>query len=100
MEPAYIYRATCHRVVDGDTFEADVDLGFYVTLRVKVRLHNVDTPERGEVGWREASAALREFITEKPLILQSYKDQRTFERWVCDVWVDDENVSEHMKAWQ
>lgn len=33
------------RVIDGDTFDFDLDLGFYATLRIRVRLANIDTYE-------------------------------------------------------
>ena len=41
----YEYKAKCLRVVDGDTFEMDVDLGFHVHIVEKVRLLDIDTPE-------------------------------------------------------
>lgn len=41
----YEYRARCVKVVDGDTFDFDVDLGFHTTHRIRVRLKDVDTPE-------------------------------------------------------
>jgi len=40
------YRATMLRVVDGDTVDIDIDLGFGVWLRKqRVRLNGIDTPE-------------------------------------------------------
>jgi len=33
------------RVIDGDTFDLDIDLGFYASLRVRIRLYGIDTPE-------------------------------------------------------
>lgn len=41
----YGYRATVRRVVDGDTIDFDVDLGFYMHAHIRVRLLGVDTPE-------------------------------------------------------
>lgn len=41
----YTYRIAIVRVVDGDTVEADIDLGFHTTIRELVRLYDVDTPE-------------------------------------------------------
>lgn len=44
--PIYVSRvAAVVRVVDGDTFDLDLDLGFYTTLRVRVRLADIDTWE-------------------------------------------------------
>jgi micrococcal nuclease len=45
MEPCYRYRARLGRVVDGDTIDVLIELGFYVTLRERVRLEGIDTPE-------------------------------------------------------
>jgi endonuclease YncB( thermonuclease family) len=41
----YEYHAECTHVVDGDTFDFDVDLGFRITKNLRVRLKDVDTPE-------------------------------------------------------
>ena len=42
---AYEYHAKVLRVIDGDTIELEIDLGFGVFKREKVRLARVDTPE-------------------------------------------------------
>lgn len=52
--PAYRYRATISRWVDGDTFDARVDLGFTVHVEQRFRLAGLDTPERGRPGATEA----------------------------------------------
>lgn len=41
----WTYQATVERVVDGDTLDLDIDLGFRIHSRQRVRLHGVDTPE-------------------------------------------------------
>ena len=42
----YIYRIkSVGRVVDGDTIDADIDLGFDISLTKRIRLAGVDTPE-------------------------------------------------------
>ena len=46
MKDPYIYRVRqVHKVVDGDTIDVDIDLGFDVSLAKRVRLAGVDTPE-------------------------------------------------------
>ena len=43
---AFVYNATLERIVDGDTFDCSLDLGFDVKLhKQRVRLHGIDTPE-------------------------------------------------------
>jgi len=42
----YIYRIKqILRVIDGDTIDADIDLGFDISLTKRIRLAGVDTPE-------------------------------------------------------
>lgn len=41
----YEYNAQVIRVIDGDTFEVKIDLGFHISIVEKIRLYGVDTPE-------------------------------------------------------
>lgn len=51
----YTYSAEVVRWVDGDTVDVVIDLGFKVSLRERLRLLGVDTPERGQEGYVEAT---------------------------------------------
>lgn len=87
MNVDYTYRARCKRVVDGDTFVLDVDLGFNVRTHITVRLRGVNAYERSAAGGPEATAWTRSTIGEADLLVTSYHDKMTFARWVCDVKV-------------
>ena len=42
----YEYRCKVTRVVDGDTVDVDIDLGFGIWMhKERIRLHGIDTPE-------------------------------------------------------
>ena len=41
----YNYNATCVKVVDGDTIDADIDLGFGVKIKKRIRLAGINAPE-------------------------------------------------------
>ena len=41
----YTYKATLNKVVDGDTVDLNVDLGFRIGINIRARLLHVDTPE-------------------------------------------------------
>ena len=42
----YQYRCQIVRVVDGDTVDVDIDLGFSVWLKKqRIRMYGIDTPE-------------------------------------------------------
>ncbi|NLE65303.1 MAG: hypothetical protein GX606_05260 [Elusimicrobia bacterium] len=45
QRPAYVYEAFVDRVVDGDTLLVEVDLGFGVCVKERLRLRGVDAPE-------------------------------------------------------
>tara|TARA_Y100001972_G_scaffold90400_1_gene110683 strand:- start:1197 stop:1568 length:372 start_codon:yes stop_codon:yes gene_type:complete len=46
MIKPFVYNAILDRVIDGDTIDVHLDLGFNVILeKQRVRLHGIDTPE-------------------------------------------------------
>jgi len=45
MQPTYRYRAELDRVVDDDTLDVLIDLGFYIKIKERIRLEGIDTPE-------------------------------------------------------
>ena len=55
----YIYRIrSVHKVVDGDTIDADIDLGFDISLTKRIRLAGVDTPESRTTDEKEKALGL------------------------------------------
>ena len=53
------YNAICTRVVDGDTIDARVDLGFSVWIECRVRLEGIDAPETRTKNVEEKQAGLK-----------------------------------------
>lgn len=41
----YTYKAKLIRIVDGDTIDAEIDLGFDTIVRKRIRLYGINTPE-------------------------------------------------------
>ena len=41
----YFYSISNIRVIDGDTIDADIDLGFSIFIRRRIRLEGIDAPE-------------------------------------------------------
>ena len=39
------YQIRVLRVIDGDTIDAAVDLGFFTHRNIRIRVHGIDTPE-------------------------------------------------------
>jgi endonuclease YncB( thermonuclease family) len=58
----YIYKADLIRVVDGDTVELIIDLGFDTSRKERFRLYGIDAPEMNTAKGKEAKAWLWEAI--------------------------------------
>ena len=41
----YEYHAIVDRVVDGDTIDVTIDLGFHTSRKIRVRMEGINTPE-------------------------------------------------------
>lgn len=99
------------RVIDGDTVELDVDLGFRIWSRQRFRLLGIDTPERGQSGWAEATAYTRAWFEAERSVLSAAteRDPDSFDRWLAIIWplsVDRPSLNQmlldsgHARPWQ
>ena len=97
----YEYKCQVKRVVDGDTMDVILDLGFDIHHVVRVRLAGIDTPEsrtrdldekaRGKL----STAFLKESIKGKKIILKTKLDNSKgkFGRVIAEVWGEFEKGS-------
>lgn len=89
MTDDFYRRAEVVRVLDGDSYELRVDLGYRVYGRFIVRLRGIDCAELPTAeGKRAKVAAERLFSSAKEITVKSYKDQQSFARWLVDMWLD------------
>jgi micrococcal nuclease len=70
------------RAVDGDTVVLDVDTGFNMTGRVDVRLLGVNTPERGQPGYAQATAFTADWIAANSFALECHGPDKYGGRWL------------------
>jgi micrococcal nuclease len=97
------YNAKVLRVVDGDTYDVEVDLGFYVYHHIRVRLRGVNTPEifgrnASEEG-KKVAEYVKSYIEGKTVLIGTYKTKpTTFGRWEADVIVEGVSVADHLVA--
>ena len=101
----YEYKCKVTRIVDGDTVDIDIDLGFGVWLhKERVRIYGIDTPEsrtRDKVEKRFGLLAkefVKGFVKGSSVILrtQKYDAKGKFGRILGDIIVDDKSLSETM----
>ena len=99
----YEYGCTVERVVDGDTIDVILDLGFDIKFKSRVRLYGIDTPESRtrnkdeKVRGKMAGAFLKEAVENgaKVVIQTKLKDSRgKYGRVLGNVVVDGININE------
>ena len=92
IKSQYLYNAFVKNVVDGDTIDVDIDLGFEVKFTTRLRLNGVDTPERNDKDpvIREAANKATEYVKSmilgKWVTLESFKKDK-FGRYLADIYI-------------
>jgi micrococcal nuclease len=75
------------KVVDGDTFDALINIGYDAFVAVRLRLLRINTPERKQPGWQEATDATRRAVEGKTLLITACRKD-AFGRWLAEVEID------------
>ena len=95
----YKYNAKLDRVVDGDTVDALVDLGFDTWKKVRIRMHGMNAPESRTRNLEEkakgiaAKIRLEELLESGRFTLQSMGVGK-FGRCLGIIFVDGRNVNQ------
>lgn len=87
----YRYNAKCVRVVDGDTIDCEVDLGFHACVKIRFRLARINTPElnskdEGErFRAKRAADVVSALILNKDIEIVSHKTEK-YGRFLAEVY--------------
>ena len=101
----YEYRVEIVKVIDGDTVDVNIDLGFGVWLhKERVRLYGIDTPESRTSDKEEKVYGLmaKDFLIEwisagnVTLKTKTYDAKGKFGRILGELWVFDTNLNQKM----
>jgi len=90
MKPSFTYAATVTKVIDGDTIDCLVDLGFNTFLKERFRLYGIDTPEKTSTNIElkslahEATKFVRDSIDGKQVTLETFAKDK-YGRWLAKV---------------
>ena len=90
----YEYRCKVVKIIDGDTVDVDIDLGFGVWLhKERVRLYGIDTPESRtrDLEEKKYGLAAKDFLTgmldDDQIVLKTHKDKTgKFGRILGELW--------------
>lgn len=102
-EGLYTYRARLKRVVNGDTVDFHVDLGFGITLDIRVVLARIDAPEMNhgerEEGLQASNALLRVLEGADEIFLHTECDKGKYGRYIAEVIVAKDGTKTVVNDW-
>ena len=94
----YTYKAKLVRVIDGNTVDAEIDLGFGVLMKQRVRLYGIDTPDSRskDADEKERGFAAKQRLTEilgKEFIIETILNKRgKFGRILGILHIENDNT--------
>jgi micrococcal nuclease len=105
----YEYRCNVVKIIDGDTVDVDIDLGFGVWMRKqRIRMYGIDTPESRtrDLEEKKYGLAAKDFLTgllddEGGIVLKTHKDGKgKFGRILGELWRTtnhaDQSINDYM----
>ena len=109
LETMYEYRCNVVKIIDGDTVDVDIDLGFGVWLKKeRIRLYGIDTPESRtrDLEEKKYGLAAKEFLTKMldddgGIILKTQKDaEGKFGHILGELWrtteYGDQSINQYL----
>lgn len=94
----YEYSATVVNVVDGDTVDAIIDVGFKMTTKQRLRLNRINTlevhdpdPVKRALAMEAKKYMIDTLLGEKVIVKTQKSD--AFGRWLAEVYLQDVNIN-------
>ncbi len=98
-DPGYLYKAKVDQVIDGDTIDLSIDLGFHVDRRGRFRLAGINAPEldnprrTGSTPGRAArDFVFNELATAKTITVKTEKHPDLHGRYVAHLFYAEDDV--------
>lgn len=100
----YEYSCKITKVVDGDTVDAIIDLGFDILYKSRIRLFGIDTPESRTKNLDEKARGLlsknfiKDHLSKNAVVtIKTYKDSKgKFGRILGELHIDGVNINQLM----
>tara|TARA_R100000329_G_C7574423_1_gene203389 strand:- start:372 stop:791 length:420 start_codon:yes stop_codon:yes gene_type:complete len=96
----YEYNCEVKRIVDGDTVDVVIDLGFDIHYSSRVRLYGIDTPESRtrnkdeKVRGLMSKKYLTDALSKGQVVIKTHKDKKgKFGRVLGEMYVADKNIN-------
>jgi micrococcal nuclease len=107
-DQVYYYQAKVIKVIDGDTVEVEIDLGFGISKKFKARLWGINTPEISKSRSKEEKAKgleskarleqwLKDNSTDNKILIKSHDGkqlkQEKYGRWLIEIYPTNKNIN-------
>ena len=95
----FIFNAVIYNVVDGDTVDALIDLGFGIYTKQRLRLLGINASELNskDASEREKATKAKDYLISevlgKDVIIHS-KSKDKYGRYLADIYVNDLNIND------
>lgn len=95
LKNQYVYKCQVVKVVDGDTVDVLVDLGFSITTKQRIRLYGINTPElnsKDELLRNRASDAAKLIATlcfGVECTIKTYSAKDKWGRYLADLYITE-----------
>ena len=99
----YQYKAKVEKVIDGDTIDVVIDLGFKITTNQRIRMARINTPETYNVTKDteeyQRGLAAKQFVDQRlaanknEIKLETEKITEKYGRYIGTIWLADSTVS-------
>jgi micrococcal nuclease len=93
------YKGKCIKVIDGDTIDVTIDLGFGIFVSKRIRLYGIDTPESRTKNKLEKQAGLlakerlKKLVMNKDLAIEVVAEGGKFGRLVGNIYIEGTSKS-------
>ena len=103
VQPHYTFKAELVRVIDGDTIVARLNLGFYMTAELSLRLARINAPEMNSKdplereAARRATLTLRSLLDRTPLYIVTRKSDK-YGRFLAECYIPGTDLEEQINV--
>jgi micrococcal nuclease len=91
----YEYKAVVKRVVDGDTIDVILDLGFNIQYTERVRLARINAPEISTDAGKTVKTFMIDMLEGRDVTIRTQKN--TFDkygRWIAEVFYNEQSINQ------
>jgi micrococcal nuclease len=91
----YEYKAVVKKVIDGDTIDVTIDLGFNIKYTERVRLARINAPEMSTDAGKVVKTFMVDTLEGRDVTIRTQKN--TFDkygRWIAEVFYNEQSINQ------